>query len=75
MTRGEVGKLARERRGVVPVIGVVLEFDLEPMQWPLGSCERKKCARRRSASLLPTDWRSTFRRGLLANDTGKSGGI
>jgi hypothetical protein len=32
--RGEVGEQARERRSVVPVAGVVVELDLEPMQRP-----------------------------------------
>jgi hypothetical protein len=30
-TRGEAGDQARERRGVVPVVGVLLELDLEPL--------------------------------------------
>jgi hypothetical protein len=41
---GEAAKQARERRGVVPVVGVVLEFDLEPMQRGAGRGERKKGA-------------------------------
>ena len=55
--RGEAGKQARERRGVVPVIGVVLEFDLEPMQRPLGRGQRKQraCAEGRPVLLRIED--------------------
>ena len=52
-TGGEAVKQARKRRGVAPVVGMVLELDLEPMQRPAVRSERTKCARPECRPVLP----------------------